>query len=86
PTSGFQALKGEAIRFAAGDHYPPDYPDADFLILLHRNGFRMREVTVKMSPSPDNKSMHHGPRTIYYIFKMFLSIFVTLLRQKSRVS
>lgn len=86
PTSGFQALKGGAIRFAAGDQYPPDYPDADFLILLHRHGFRMQEVTVKMSPSPGNKSMHHGPKTVYYIFKMFLSIFVTLLRQKPRNS
>lgn len=82
PTSGFQALKGPAIRFAASDLYPPDYPDADFLILLHRHGFRMREVPVKMRPSPDNKSMHHGSKTVYYIFKMFLSIFVTLLRQK----
>jgi len=82
PTSGFQALKSPAIRFAASDLFPPDYPDADFLILLHKCGFRMREVPVHMRPSPVNKSMHHGSKTVYYIFKMFLSIFVTLLRQK----
>jgi len=82
PTSGFQALKGKAIRFVASEFFPPDYPDADFLIMLHRSGFKIREIPVKMHPNPDNKSMHRGPRTIYYVFKMFLSIFVTLLRQK----
>jgi glycosyltransferase involved in cell wall biosynthesis len=82
PTSGFQAVRGRAIRFVASDQFPPDYPDADSLILLHRCGFRLGEVPVRMHPSPPNKSMHHGTRAVYYVFKMFLSIFVTLLRQK----
>ncbi len=82
PTSGFQVWRGDAIRFVASDYYPPDYPDADFIIMLHRCGFKMREIPVTMLPSPDNKSMHRGHKTVYYVFKMFLSIFVTLLRQK----
>ncbi len=84
PTSGFQALKGKAIQFVAGEYYPPDYPDADFIIMLHRYGFKTREIPVSMHPSPDNKSMHSGHKTIYYVFKMFLSIIVTLLRQKPK--
>jgi len=84
PTSGFQALKGKAIQFVAGEYYPPDYPDADFIIMLHRYGFKSREIPVTMHPSPDNKSMHSGHKTIYYVFKMFLSIIVTLLRQKPK--
>lgn len=82
PTSGFQAVKGSAIRFMASDFYPPDYPDADFIILLHRFGYKIREVPVIMRTNKDNKSMHRGHKTIYYIFKMFLSIIATLLRQK----
>lgn len=82
PTSGFQALKGKAILFAAGNFYPPDYPDADFLIMLHRAGFKIREIPVTMRPNRENQSMHRGHRSVYYVFKMFLSIFVTLLRQK----
>lgn len=82
PTSGFQALRGRALRLAASDLYPPDYPDADFLILLHKCGITVREVPVKMRPSPDNKSMHGGSKSVYYVFKMLLSIFVVLLRQK----
>ncbi len=84
PTSGFQAIKGKAIRFMASDFFPPDYPDADFIILLHRFGFKIREVPVNMFPNKENISMHRGHKTLYYIFKMFLSIIVTLLRQKPR--
>ncbi len=86
PTSGFQALKGSAIRFAASDNYPPDYPDADFIILMNRCGFKVKEIPVTMHASPVKESMHHGHKTIYYVFKMFLSIFVTLLRRKSSKS
>jgi len=84
PTSGFQALKGKAIHFVASEYYPPDYPDADFIIMLHRYGFKTREIPMTMHPSPGNKSMHTGHKTIYYVFKMFLSIIVTLLRQKPK--
>jgi len=83
PTSGFQALKGKAIQFAASDNYPPDYPDADFIILMNRSGFKVKEIPVTMHASPEKESMHHGHKTIYYVFKMFLSIFVTLLRRRS---
>ena len=81
PTSGFQALKGRAIHFVASDNYPPDYPDADFIILLNQCGFKVKEIPVTMHASPDKESMHHGHKTIYYVFKMFLSIFATLLRK-----
>lgn len=81
PTSGFQALKGPAIQFAASDNYPPDYPDADFIILMNRCGFKVKEIPVTMHASPEKESMHHGHKTIYYVFKMFLSILVTLLRK-----
>jgi len=84
PTSGFQAIKGKTITFAAGDFYPPDYPDADFIIMLHRHGFRIREIPVAMHPNAENKSMHRGHKTLYYVFKMILSIVVTLLRKETR--
>jgi hypothetical protein len=84
PTSGFQVLKSRAIELIASDEYPPDYPDADFIILMNRNGFKIKEVSVTMHASPDKESMHHGHKTVYYVFKMFLSIFVTLLRKSPK--
>jgi glycosyltransferase involved in cell wall biosynthesis len=85
PTSGYQALARRAFTFFQHDIFPFDYPDADVLILLHRAGFRVEEEAVRMKPSPTGKSMHGGiVRPIFYVFKMFLSIAVTLLREKPR--
>jgi len=83
PTSGFQLMRVEVARFFCSDVYPTDYPDADILILLHRTGYRVREVPVEMRPSP-GQSMHSGHSSPYYVYKMLLSIFVTLLRPRAK--
>lgn len=80
-TSGFQAFNRDIIRFFARDIFPVDYPDADVLITLHRAGFHIQEVPVRMYAA-EGKSMHNGMKPLYYIFKMTLSIVVTLLRCK----
>jgi glycosyltransferase involved in cell wall biosynthesis len=82
PTSGFQLMRIAVARFFCSDVYPTDYPDADILILLHRTGYRVREVPVQMRPSP-GRSMHSGHSSPYYVYKMLLSIFVTLLRPRA---
>ena len=81
-TSGFQAFNSKVIRFFATDIFPVDYPDADMLIMLHRAGFTMTEVPVRMYENSEGKSMHSGLKPIYYMFKMLLSIGVTLMREK----
>lgn len=82
PTSGFQALGRKAFKYCATDIFPTDYPDADVVIALHQAGFRIGEVPVIMYANKNGKSMHQGLRPIYYLLKMMLSIFVTLLRGK----
>lgn len=79
PTSGLQVMTSGVAQFFCTDVYPTDYPDADILILLHRTGFRIAEVPVQMRPPP-GKSMHAGHRSIYYVYKMLLSILVSVLR------
>lgn len=79
-TSGFQAFNRDVINFFTSDLFPCDYPDADVLISLHLAGFRIREVPVRMNASATGKSMHSGIKPVYYVFKMLLSICVTLLR------
>jgi hypothetical protein len=81
-TSGFQAFNRRVIGFFTTEVFPCDYPDADMLLTLHRAGFRIREVPVRMFASASGKSMHAGWKPLYYMFKMLLSIFVTLLRKK----
>jgi glycosyltransferase involved in cell wall biosynthesis len=85
PTSGFQALNREVLRLYATEAYPIDFPDADVLIMLHFAGFKIREIPVVMYPKIGaDKSMHSGLRPLYYVFKMFLSILVTLMRRGGR--
>lgn len=82
PTSGFQALNRAAMsRFYASPHYPSDFPDADVIIMLHRAGLKVEETPVIMHPNPDGRSMHKGMTPVYYVLKMFLSIFLALLRK-----
>jgi glycosyltransferase involved in cell wall biosynthesis len=83
-TSGYQAFNRDVIRFFSTDIFPVDYPDADMLITLHRAGFRMTEVPVRMLENRDGKSMHGGLKPFYYMFKMLLSIGVTLMRAKEK--
>lgn len=66
------------------DSFPCDYPDANIIIMLQRMGFEVKEIPVTMHPNPLGRIMHKGMITIsYYLFKMFLSIFITLIRDKS---
>ncbi len=81
PTSGFQAMNRNVLGWVSSDKFPFDYPDADVIIMLHRAGFRIREVPVEMFENTGKKSMHSGWKPLYYVFKMCLSILVTLMRR-----
>lgn len=85
PTSGFQALNRDVARFFSGVVFPIDFPDADVILALHRAGFRISEMPVIMHYNTAKKSMHSGLKPMYYVFKMFLSICVTLLRKKQQI-
>ncbi|HCA81694.1 MAG TPA: glycosyl transferase family 2 [Bacteroidetes bacterium] len=82
PTSGYRALKSTALQFCVGDMYGFDYPDADFLLALHRTGYRIEEIAIDVHPRKRGVSQYVGLKPIYYVIKMFLSIFITLLRPK----
>jgi glycosyltransferase involved in cell wall biosynthesis len=86
PTSGYQALGKEALRFFAYDNYPSDYPDADTLLVLHFAGFRVSEAPVTMRERISGASMHSGLKPVYYVLKMWLAIAIVLLRQKTHAS
>jgi len=82
-TSGYRALKLTALQFCVQDVYAFDYPDADFLLTLHRAGYKMVEIPITVLPRTGGNSQHNGFKPVYYIIKMFLSIFIILLRNKS---
>lgn len=83
PTSGFQALNQQVMRFFATDHYPADFPDADTIIILCFAGFRLKEVPVTMRDRMSGVPMHNSLKAFYYVFKMLLSIAIVLLRERT---
>ena len=79
-TSGFRASGGRCIRFFS-HHYPDDYPEVEALVLLHKLGFSIMEVPVRMEDRTGGKSSITPIRSIYYMIKVLLAIFVDLLKK-----
>ena len=82
PTSGYQAFNRRLIAFFTRDIFPCDFPDADVIVIAHRAGFKFKEVPMVMYERDKGKSMHSGLKPLYYAFKMFLSIFMAVVREK----
>lgn len=82
-TSGYQVLGRKAVQFCTRDIYPSDYPDADVIVMLHFYGFRIGEIGVRMFAGPPRRGMHYGFSSLFYIFKMFLSMFLMLIRRRT---
>ena len=82
PTTGMQALSRRVLQLYASDAFPTDYPDADMIVLLHRNRCRIGETPVTMYERPDAPSMHRGIGVLYYVYKMTLAIFMNSIRRR----
>lgn len=83
PTSGYRALKSTILQFCVQDQYAFDYPDADFLLTLHRSGFRIEEIPVRVDPRSGGISQHAGLKPVFYTIKMMISLLVIMLRKKT---
>ncbi|ADY56177.1 glycosyl transferase family 2 [Syntrophobotulus glycolicus DSM 8271] len=83
-TSGFRAVNKKVIHYFS-ESYPTDYPEVDVLIKLYKNRFRMMEVPVEMNQRLNGKSSITPIRSIYYMLKVSLSIFLELIRTNEKV-
>ncbi len=82
PTSGFQLLDKSVLSYLSkGDNYPLDYPDANIIMLLHKNRFTVVETPVRMYERLRGKSMHSGLKPIIYVIRMLLSIVMVIIRR-----
>ena len=80
PTSGFQALNRRGIALFARD-YPHDYPEVEAAVMVHRHRLRMQEVPVSMRERGGGRSSITALRSVYYMVKVLLAIFVGLFRR-----
>ena len=79
-TSGFQALNRNGIALFARD-YPHDYPEVEATIMVFRHRLRLQEVSVSMRERGAGSSSITALRSIYYMVKVLLAIFVGLFRR-----
>jgi hypothetical protein len=79
-TSGFQALNRRGIELFAHD-YPHDYPEVEATVMVFRHRLRLCEVPVTMRERGGGSSSITAIRSVYYMAKVLLAIFVGLFRR-----
>jgi len=79
-TSGFQALNRRALGLFAAD-YPHDYPEVEATVMTYRHRLRAVEVPVSMRERGGGRSSITALRSVYYMVKVLLAIFVGLFRR-----
>lgn len=84
-TSGFRAANRRVIEYFSM-HYPSDYPEVEAIVQLHRNEMRIAEIPVKMNVRTTGKSSITPLRSIYYMIKVSLSLFIDSLRTRRRIA
>jgi len=78
-TSGFRAANRRVID-AFVRWYPDDYPEPEVILLLHRAGFKLKEVPVTMRPRAAGRTsipLIHG---VFYIMKVTAALLLDLVR------
>jgi hypothetical protein len=81
PTSGFRLYNHRAIALFARD-YPHDYPEVEAVLMLHHHRLRMREVPVRMFARGGGRSSIGSGKSVYYMIKVLLALFVGLARRR----
>jgi glycosyltransferase involved in cell wall biosynthesis len=79
-TSGFRAVNRKGIALFAAD-YPHDYPEVETTVMCVKHKLRLREVSVEMRERAGGESSITAFRSIYYMAKVLLAIFVGLFRR-----
>jgi hypothetical protein len=74
-------MNRRGIGLFAAD-YPHDYPEVEATVLVFRHGLRMVEVPVIMRRRETGRSSITALRSLYYMGKVSLALFVGLLRPR----
>jgi glycosyltransferase involved in cell wall biosynthesis len=79
-TSGFRAVNRKGIALFAVD-YPHDYPEVEATVMCVKHKLRLMEVPVTMRERGGGASSITVLRSVYYMTKVLLAIFVGLFRR-----
>jgi hypothetical protein len=84
PTSGLRMSDRRGIELFARD-YPHDYPEVEAVLLMHHHRLVAEELPVRMRERQSGVSSINATRSVYYMIKVLLAIFVGLLRARPSV-
>jgi glycosyltransferase involved in cell wall biosynthesis len=79
-TSGFQALNRRGIALFAAD-LPHDYPEVEATVMVFKHQLRLTEVPVRMRERSEGTSSITALRSVYYVVKVLLALFVGVFRR-----
>jgi glycosyltransferase involved in cell wall biosynthesis len=84
PTSGLRMCRRRVIDLFARD-YPHDYPEVEAVLLMHAHALSSVELPVRMRERTGGTSSINSTRSIYYMVKVLLAVFVGLFRARPAV-
>lgn len=80
-TSGFRAANKEVTKFFA-NQYAQDYPEPEAIVSASRHGFKIKDIPVVMNERTAGVSSINPMKSVYYMIKVLLSIFIMSLTNK----
>lgn len=85
PTSGFRLVNNKIIKEFC-EFYPSDYPEPESTSDILRKGFKVAETPVVMNERAHGISSIGSLKSIYYMAKVLLAIFIGKVTKKERVA
>ena len=80
PTSGLRMIDREVIELFAED-YPKDYPEPESVVAILRRKKKVDEIPVVMRERGGGVSSISIKKSIYYMIKVTLAIFIEVIRK-----
>jgi glycosyltransferase involved in cell wall biosynthesis len=78
-TSGFRVIDRRVIQ-AFAHWYPDDYPEPEVILLLHRSGFKITELGVKMRQRRAGMTSIPLMRGLFYVLKVSTALLLDMAR------
>jgi hypothetical protein len=79
-TSGFRAFNRRAISFLSR-HYPVEFPEPESLVLLRKNGYKVKEVSVSMRERQGGESSVTRFKAVYFMISISIAILIDYLKR-----
>lgn len=84
PTSGYRAANKKVIKEFV-EYYPHDYPEPETNLWLLKQGYKIKEIPCKMNKRETGKSSITPFKSIYYMVKVSLAMFICMLQKGEKI-